>query len=100
MYHAPLALQCIYMYGVMIEVKMGMERRVVSFLEGGRKWRLPGLLYADDLVLCCEAEEDLRVVVGWFAEVCRRRGLQVNVSEFKDLIKCFGRFRYRWGKMQ
>ena len=33
------------------EVKMGMGKRGVSFLEGGREWRLPGLLYADDLVL-------------------------------------------------
>ena len=36
--------------------------------------RLTGLLYADDLVLCSESEEDLRGMVGWFAEVCRRRG--------------------------
>ena len=35
---------------------------------------MPGLLYADDLVLCDESEEDLRVIVGQFAEVCRRRG--------------------------
>ena len=28
---------------------------------------------ADDLVLCGESEEELRVMVGWFAEVCRRR---------------------------
>ena len=32
--------------GVMKEVKMGMERRGVSFLEDERGWRLPGLLYA------------------------------------------------------
>ena len=30
-------------------------------------------LYADDFVLYGESEEDLRAVVGWFAEVCRRR---------------------------
>ena len=29
--------------------------------------RLPGLLYADDLVLCGELEEDLRLMVGQFA---------------------------------
>ena len=34
--------------------------------------RLPSLLYADDLVLCGELEEDMRVMVGQFAEVCRR----------------------------
>ena len=47
----------------MKKVKMGMERRGVSFLEDGRKWILPGLFYADDLVLCVELEEDLRVMM-------------------------------------
>ena len=40
----------------------------------GREWRLPGLLYADDLILCGESEEDLRAMVGRFVEVCRIRG--------------------------
>ena len=53
MYHVPLAVQCnVYMDGVMNEVKIGMGRKGVSFLEDGREWRLPGLLHADDLVLC------------------------------------------------
>ena len=43
---------------------MGTGRRGVSFLEAGREWKLPGLLYEDDLVLCGESEEDLRVMVG------------------------------------
>ena len=51
------------MDGVMKKVKMGMRRRGVSFLEDGRELRFPGLLYADDLVLCGESEEDLRVMV-------------------------------------
>ena len=63
----------VYMDGVMKEVKLGIGRRGVGFLEDGRKWRLPGLLYVDDLVQCGESEEDLSVIVGWFAEVCRRR---------------------------
>ena len=50
----------------------------MSFLEDGREWRLSGLLHADDLVLCGESEEDLRVMVERFAEVCRRRGMKVN----------------------
>ena len=45
--------------------------------------RLFGLLYADDLVLCGELEEDLRVMVRRFAEVCRRRGLKVNAGKSK-----------------
>ena len=56
----------VYMDGVM--KKVGMGRRGVSFLEEGREWRLPGLLYADDLVVCGESEENLRVMVGRFAE--------------------------------
>ena len=47
---------------------------------------MPGLLYADDLVLCCELEEDLRVMVKWFAEVCRRRGLKVIAGKSKVMI--------------
>ena len=43
---------------------MGMGRKGMSFLEDGREWGLPGLLYADDLVLRGESEEDLRVMVG------------------------------------
>ena len=54
----------VYMDIVLKEVKMGKGRRGVSFLEDGREWRLPSLLYADDLVLCGELEEDLRVMVG------------------------------------
>ena len=34
----------VYMDVVMKEMKIGMGRR------GGREWRQPGLLYADDLV--------------------------------------------------
>ena len=50
----------VYMDAVMKEVKMRMG---VRFLEEGREWILPGLLYADDLVLCGELEEDLKVMV-------------------------------------
>ena len=32
--------------------------------EDGREWRLPGLLYADELVLYGESKEDLRMIVG------------------------------------
>ena len=68
------------------EVKMGMGRRGVSFLDDGREWRLPGLLYADDLVLCGESEEDLRALVRRFLEVCRRRGMKDNTSKSKVMI--------------
>ena len=60
--------------------------RGVTFLEGGREWRLLGLLYTDDLILCSESEEDLRTMVEWFVEVCRRRGLKVNPGTNKVIV--------------
>ena len=60
MYHVPLAFQCIYMDAVMKEVKREMGRRGMRFQEEGREWRLPGILYADDLVLCGESEARAR----------------------------------------
>ena len=59
---------------------------VVRFLEDGREWRLPGLLYAEDLVLCGESEEELRAMVGRFVEVCRRRRLKVNAGKSKVIF--------------
>ena len=56
------------------------EKSGVRFLEDEREWKLPGLLYADHLVLCGESEEDLRGMVERFAEVCRR-GLKVNAGK-------------------
>ena len=52
MYHVPLAFQCIYLHSD--------ERG-----EGGEGMEIT-------LVLCSESEEDLRAMVGWFVEVCRR----------------------------
>ena len=76
----------VYMDGGMKEVKMVMGRRGVKFLEDGRDWRLPDPLYVDDLFLCGESEEDLSVMVGLFAEVCRRRGLKVNAGKSKVMV--------------
>ena len=53
----------VHMDVVMEEVIMGMRRR--------EEWRLPGLLYADDLVLCAKLEETLKAMVRRFVEVCR-----------------------------
>ena len=51
--------------------------------EEGREWRLPGLLYVDDLVLCEELRfaEELRL-----AEECRSRGLKVKSGKSKVLV--------------
>ena len=63
MYHVPLGLQCIY--GRSDEIGENEDgRRGVRFQEEGRVWKLPGLLYADDLVFCGESEEGLRVING------------------------------------
>ena len=72
MYHIHLAVQHIY------EGSDGYENG--DGKEGG-EWRLPGLLYANDLVLCVKSEEDLRVMMGLFLEVCRRRVLKANVGD-------------------
>ena len=40
----------VYIDAVMKEVKVGIGRMGLTFLEEGREWRLPVLLYADDLV--------------------------------------------------
>ena len=78
MHHVPLTFQCIY---------VGSDERG----ENGdgkeeREWRLPVFLYADDIVLCGETEEDLRAMVGWFIEVCKRRGLKVNAGRNKVMV--------------
>ena len=46
---------------------------------------MPGLLYADDLVLCSDLEKDLKEMAGWSAEVYRR-GLKVNASKSKVMV--------------
>ena len=65
---------------------MGMRRRRVNLLEDVREWKFPGLLYADDFVLCGESKEDLRVMVGWFAKACKRRGLKFNAGKNKVMV--------------
>ena len=47
---------------------------------------MPGLLYTDDLVLCGKSEDDLRPMVGRFAELSRRRGLKVNACKSKVMV--------------
>ena len=55
-------------------------------MEEGRDWILPGLLYVDNLVLCGESEEDLRVMVECFIEV-RRRYLKINAGNAWDVAR-------------
>ena len=46
---------------------------------------MPNLLYAHDLVLFGESEEDLRAMVRRLIDVCRR-SLKVNASEGKVMV--------------
>ena len=55
----------VYMGTVRKEVNMKMGGRGVRILKERREWRLPGLLYSNDLILCGESEEDLRARPGW-----------------------------------
>ena len=70
----------------MKEMKVEMGRMGVRFLEEGREWRWPGLFYADDLGLCGESVEHLKVVEERFAELCRRRGLKVSADKSKVMV--------------
>jgi hypothetical protein len=76
----------LYMDGVMKELLVGMGREGVRMVENGREWRIPCLLYADDLVLCGESEESLERLVERFGRVCKRRGLKVNVDKSKVMV--------------
>ena len=47
---------------------------------------MPGLLYANDLILCDKLKEYLKVKVGCFVKMCRRIVLQVNTNKKKVII--------------
>ena len=65
---------------------MGMKMEGVRLTENGVEWKLPCLLYADDLVLCGESEESLSKLVEGFGKICKRRGLKVNVDKSKVMV--------------
>ena len=60
----------------------------MRFLEEGKNWRLLGLLYVDNMVLCDAQEEDPKTMMGRFVDVCRRMNLKINVDKRKT--KVFG----------
>ena len=84
MYHVPLAVKCIY----------GCSNEGGKNEDGkeGRELGLPGLLYADNLILYSKSEEDLRAMVGSFVSVwevllvCRRRSLKANKAKSKVMM--------------
>ena len=57
MYHVSLALQYIYERSDEGGENMGREE--------GRKWRLPGFLYADEFGLCGKSEESRLEELRW-----------------------------------
>src|SRR5678815_2570334 len=65
---------------------MGVAEEGVRMIENGREWRVPYLLYADDLALCGESEESLRGLVEGFGRVCKRRVLKVNFDKSKVMV--------------
>src|SRR5678816_3342672 len=75
-----------YKDGVMKELEMGVAGNGVRMMENGGEWRVPNLLYADDLVLCGESEESLRGLVERFGRVCKRKGLKVNIDKSKVVV--------------
>ena len=73
-----------WLFNVYMDALMKEEKSEVS--GGRREWRLPGLLYADDLVLCGESKENQRAMVECFVEVCRRRRLKINAGKSKMIL--------------
>ena len=64
MCHVPLALQRVYgQSNIRGENGDGVDRNKISGGGGERErdWRMPGIPYADDLVLCGGSEEELNV---------------------------------------
>src|SRR5678816_2479870 len=67
-------------------IRGGVAEEGVRLMKNRREWKVPCLLYADDLVLCGESEESLRGLVERFGRVCKRRGLKVNVDKSKVMV--------------
>ena len=53
----------VYIDAEMKEVKMEMGEDENEVYGGGKERRLPGLFYADNLVLCGDSEKVLRAIV-------------------------------------
>ena len=75
-----------YIYGYSDGGEDGDGKEESEVPGGWERVEMPGFLYADNLVLSGELEEHLKPMVGWFAEVCRRRGLKVNGGKSKVLV--------------
>ena len=59
------------------EVKLRVGRLEVKFLD----------LHADDLIQCGGSEDNIRIMIECFAEVCKRRNSKVNVDKIKEVTQ-------------
>jgi hypothetical protein len=48
--------------------------------------QIPVLLFADDMALMADGEEELERMVGIVAEYCEERRLEVNISKTKVMV--------------
>ena len=65
------------MNGVMKRV----EENGNEIFRGREKRRLTFLFCADDLVLCCDSEEIMRIIIRCSVEVCQSKGLRVTAAK-------------------
>ena len=75
-----------WLFNVYMDALMKEEKSEVS--GGRREWRLPGLLYADDLVLCGESKENQRAMVECFVEVCRKKRSESQCMMVLGRLEC------------
>ena len=76
-----------YMDGVVREVNVRTRERGIKIVEqGGGRWRVNQLLYADDTVLIGETRVNLQEMLRVFKEVCKRRKFKVNVGKSKVMV--------------
>src|SRR5678815_2137286 len=70
MCYVSLVIQFVYGWGYE-RIRGGVAGDGVRLIENGREWRVPYLLYEDDLFLCGESEECLRGLAEKFGIVCK-----------------------------
>ena len=63
---------------------VAMMKEITTGIDG-REWRPLDLLYTNDLVLYGELEEDLKAMVEWFVEACKRN-LKANINKSKMMV--------------
>ena len=84
-YHVRVAFQC--KYGSSYEGDKNGDREDGSDISGGgERVEISWSLVCKDLVLCGKLEEDLRAMLGGFAEGCKKRCLIVKADRDKIMV--------------